>query len=191
MTKACMKRGQTDGRTNSQGSFTTLPQLQQVRCLSLAAPIHSFSSLFNWHLKPELNVFATRGYKYLTACVSLFAHRRHPHLSLSRLSSNVVSLGERGSPTVSPLISTIGETSPASERLGGSKRLLTGPARSDSEEGEKLKWAMTHLWFGSDCKISRDEMKQRNHISSLCHHTKLGKSNYWCVLFFFFHFSDQ
>lgn len=47
-----------------------------------------------------------------------------PHLSFSRFSSVVVSLGERGSPTVTPPPSPTGDTSPPSDRVGGSKRLL-------------------------------------------------------------------
>lgn len=62
-----------------------------------------------------------------------------PHLSRSRFSSVGVSLGETGSPMVSPPPSPTGDTSPPSDTLGGSKRLVDRPKIFGRRRGEGMR----------------------------------------------------
>lgn len=64
------------------------------------------------------------------------APRHLPHLSRSKFSSVGVSLGETGSPVVSPPPSPTGDTSPPSDILGGSKRLVGRPKIFKRRRGE-------------------------------------------------------
>lgn len=142
MTKACTRRGQTAGgvlpRSLSQGTpdMFNLPPPPPGRWI-----YHILTTIAS-----RVTCYWVTSLQYNDIIISLpgcycFCYCLHPpHLSLSTFSSVGVSpLGKRGSPTIGPPPRLTGDTSPPSDRVGGSKRLLERPGRLETGEREQLK----------------------------------------------------
>lgn len=134
-TKACTQQGQTAGGVLPRSlSWSTSDMLRSplspwpLGRSSLQLTPHAQSSSNYITVSNPVIYYALNHYSAATShslcCYCL--HPPPPHLTLSR-SSVGVSLGKRGSPTLGPPPSVTGDTSPPSDRLGGSKRLPKWP----------------------------------------------------------------